>query len=110
MFHSRNRPKVKAFKKKTNRKILALVKNLSNLKLGNRIISSKSKIKKMRASTKNRIEKGKRPSLRVENPHSKGDRNSRLLNHFLDTPSPAASKISESPTLNNKSPLHISIK
>ena len=110
IFHSRNKPKVRAFKKKTNKKILAFARSPNKAKLGNKIISSKSKIRKMRASTKNRMEKGRRPSLSVEKPHSKGDKNSRLLNHFLDTPNPAASRIPESPALNSNSPIHISIK
>ena len=50
---------------------------------GKSIISSTSKIKKINATRKNRKEKGNRPSLIVENPHSKGLRVSRLKKTFF---------------------------
>lgn len=81
----------------------------SNLKLGNKITSSRSKIKKMRAITKKRIEKGSRPSLKVENPHSKGERNSRPPNHFLEARAPAKSKIPPKIELNKNTKSHIKI-
>ena len=55
---------------------------------GNKRISSMSKIRKIRAKTKKRIENGSRPSFKVENPHSKGDRNSRSWFLFLEISSP----------------------
>lgn len=77
-FHSKNRPRVKALRKVKN---LITPTNLKRVRLvipGNKITSSKSKIKKINVIIKNRIENGSRPSAKVLNPHSKGERNSRI--------------------------------
>lgn len=58
--------------------MLIIFKLIRDIIAGNNKISSISKIKKIKAKIKNRIEKGKRPSFKVANPHSKGDKNSRL--------------------------------
>lgn len=110
IFHSINSPRVSAFRKKVKRIILPKEILLKETKPGNKIINSKSKIKNTMARIKNRIEKGRRPSFKVENPHSKGERNSRLLIIFLETALPAPKRTKAKIPLNAIKKVHKSIQ
>ena len=109
-FHSRKSPKVKIFRNSAKRRNLENLSICKSLNLGNKMTSSRSKIRKIKATIKNRIEKGSRPSPRVENPHSKGERKSRLLNHFLEAKAPTLSKTRANATPNKSTKSHIKIK
>lgn len=51
---------------------MKFVENINPLKKGNKINNSTSKIKKIKATIKNRKEKGSRLLSFTENPHSNG--------------------------------------
>ena len=65
------------------------------IKNGNNNNNSTSKIRKIRATIKNRKEKGSRPSSLVENPHSKGLLISRSKKFFFLKRNPSKLKIKD---------------
>ena len=109
-FHSKNNPTTRAFKNTPKVNAPLRVKTCRETSPGKRITSSKSKIRKTIAKMKNRIEKGRRPSLSVANPHSKGDRNSRAWGNFLETNIPAPIRTAVRTKLKTKTKNHIIIK
>jgi hypothetical protein len=83
-FHSWYKPRRRTKKKKSPIEIQDLIKEVFIIRaIGRMRAISTSKIKKIIAIKKNRIEKGRRADLLGSNPHSKGDLFSRSLIIFF---------------------------
>ena len=109
-FHSFSSPTERIPKKKIKYPLKnGLCPAVIPTKNGKRIIISTSKITKIKARIKNRKEKGRRDSIKVENPHSKGLCSSRSKNTFLDKNIPNPNKIRERPKLNENKTSNIII-